>query len=113
MKKLTVFMVIFMLFLTGSLLYIGYYIQGKNKSYAAFENDLIDVARTYVSTNQIDLQVGGSYELTMDQMFKDNLLHTNKVEDDECNGNVTVKRGLNGYEYKPYIKCSKYESIRD
>jgi hypothetical protein len=49
----------------------------------------------------------------MDQMFKDNLLHANKVEDDECNGNVTDKRGVNGYEYKPYIKCSKYESIRD
>lgn len=113
MRKMTIFMVIFMLFLTGSLLYIGLYIQKTNKNYVAYENDLIDIARTYVTNNQIDLQIGGQYELTMDQMFNDNLLHTNKVEEDECSGKVIVKRGIGGYEYKPYIKCSKYESIKD
>ena len=76
-------MVIFMLFLTGSLLYIGLYIQNTNKNYVAFENDLIDIARTYVTNDQIELQIGGSYELTIDQMIKDSLLHTNKVEEDE------------------------------
>ena len=113
MRKMTIFMVIFMVFLTGSLLYIGLYIQNKNKNYMAYENDLIDIAKTYVTTNQIELQVGGSYELTLEQMVNDNLLHTTKVEEDECKGNVTIKKGLGGYEYKPYIKCSKYESIKD
>jgi len=113
MRKMTIFMVIFMLFLTGSLLYIGLYIQNKNKNYTAYENDLIDIARTYVQTEQIELQVGGSYELTIEQMVKDSLLHTTKVDEDECNGNVLIKRSIGGYEYKPYIKCSKYESIKD
>ena len=113
MKKMTVFAVTFLLFLTGALLYIGYNMKNNFKKYIAYENDLIDVAKTYVLTNKIELEVGKSFELTIDQMLNDELLHTRKVEEDECNGNVLIKRTIGGYEYKPYIKCSKYESIRD
>ena len=113
MKKITIFMTIFMLFLTGSLLYIGLSIQNQNKDYVAYENDLIDIAKTYVTTDQLGVNVGGSEELSLEQMMKDSMLHTNKVNEDECTGHVTVKRTLSGYEYKPYIKCSKYESIVD
>ena len=113
MKKLTIFMVVFMLFLTGSLLYIGLSIQNKNKDYIAFENDLIDIAKTYVTTDQIGVNIGGSEKLSLEQMINDLMLHSNKVNEDECSGYVTINRSLSGYEYKPYIKCSKYESIVD
>ena len=113
MKKLTVICVIFVLFLFGSLMYIGLSIQKQNKPYKSFESDLKEIAQTYILTNRVNIAVGGEYELLMSKMIEDNMLSINKVNEDECDGYVLIKRNISGYEYKPQIKCKNYESLKD
>ncbi|MCR4581569.1 MAG: hypothetical protein K5666_03560 [Bacilli bacterium] len=112
MKKLTIMSVIFILFITGCLLYIGYSIKGQNKPYTVYENDLVDIAKAYVMSNKISVDVGRQFELTIDKMLEDKMLISNKVNDDECSGKVIIKKTMKGYEYKAKIKCSKYETLK-
>ena len=111
MRKLTIMCVIFVVFLFGCLLYIGYSIEHHNKPYKSFESDLKEIASTYILSNKLNVEVGQQYELTLDKMIEDNMLTTKKVKEDECDGKVTIKRTLSGYDYRPYIKCSKYETV--
>ena len=113
MKKLTIMMTIFMLFLTGSLLYIGLSIQNSNKPYKALESDLVEIARSYISTDKLAVSVGSSVDLTTKKMREDNMLGEAKVDDDLCDGYVEIKRNIDSYSYKAYIKCDKYETYKD
>ena len=113
MKKLTIISVIFILFLTGCLLYIGLNIKSEIKPYKSYENDLIEAAKTYVLTNKIVLDVGNKYDLTIDKMLEDKMITNNKVNDDECSGKVIIEKSMKGYNYKAQIKCGKYESLKD
>ena len=113
MKKFTVFMVIFIVFLVGCLLYIGKSIEKRDQDYRAFENDLVEIAKSYVAKGDISLTSGQSYELKVEDMVKEKMLVTNKIKEDLCLGYVTIKRSLDTYNYKPYIKCDKYERVTD
>jgi hypothetical protein len=113
MKKLTIMMTIFMLFLTGSLLYIGLSIQNSNKPYKALENDLKEIAQSYISTEKVGVNVGSSIELSTKKMIEDNIIDEVKVEDDTCDGYVEIIHNMDGYSYKTYIKCDKYETYKD
>ena len=110
MKKLTVMCTIFVLFLFGALLYIGYSIKNQNRPYTAFEHDLAEIAEVYISTNKVNVNIGNNTNISIEKMMEDNYLVSNVVNEDTCEGYVTISRGPSGYNYKPYIKCSKYET---
>lgn len=112
MKKLTIMSFIFIIFLVGCLLYIGYSVKSQNKPYKSFESDLIEIAKTYIMTNQLNISVSSEHELTIDKMMEDKMLLSNKVKEDECTGSIIIKRTMSGYDYKPNIKCKNYESIK-
>ena len=112
MKKLTVFMTIFIVFLVGVLLYIGYSIENSNKEYLALENDLVEIAKAYIIKGKLSVVSGSSIQIKTSEMIQDHYLNNNlEVNGDKCDGYVTIKRGIDNYEYIPYIKCDKYESV--
>ena len=113
MKKLTIFMTIFVVFLTGCLLYMGLMTENRIKDYMALENDMIEIAKSYVVTDQVSLVSGESIQIKLDKIIEDKFLENNKVNDDTCDGFVTIKRVVDNYTYKPYIKCNNYETLVD
>ena len=104
-------MFIFISFLVGCLVYIGKAIERKNQNYNTYERELVEYAKIYFAEKKMSLGVGESIEINMNTLIEEELLKTSKVNEDECNGFVTVKRNIDGYSYTPYIKCNKYESV--
>ena len=54
--------------------------------------------------------VGSTYELTTDELMSAEMVSSMEVKGDKCRGHVEVKKTVDSYQYKPYIKCDKYET---
>ena len=61
--------------------------------------------------NERKINAGEKKKITVAELLKSGALSTNKINDDECDGYVTVKNNGVNYDYKAYIKCKKYTSV--
>lgn len=112
MKKNVVLMVIFSILFVGTMLFIGYSIQNRNKDYVNKENELKEIAALYVNLNKVNVLEGKSEDLQLEQIIKDGYLEEIKVNEHECTGYITIKKKYNNYTYIPHIKCGNYESLK-
>lgn len=111
MKKTTIAMVFLAITLCGTLLFIGKRIESVNKDYVTKEKELVEIAKIYVAQGKLDLSE--DYELTTSQMVTDGYIENVNVGEDTCSGYVLIKNKGKDYTYKPYIKCTNYETIID
>lgn len=96
-----------------ALLFIGKSIEKNNADYHALENDMIEIAQTYIDSDKLSVSIGNTIELKSSKMIEENLLSSMNVKDDTCDGYVNISRTYSGYTYKPYIKCNYYETYQD
>ena len=108
MNKQMTAMAILSFILVGALTFIGLNLKNQNKAYTSFESDIKESALAYLKTKEIDLGVGDSMRVSIDELIENNYLESNKVEEDTCDGYIVVTRNNYDYTYKPYIKCSNY-----
>lgn len=97
--------------LFGTLYFIGI---NYSKSYSAYydlEADIAESAHIYLEINDIGIGINESLKITTAKMIEDDTLEELRVDDDTCEGYVVIKRTINDYDYKPYIKCSQYTTI--
>ena len=110
MKKTTIAMGFLVIGLTATLLVIGFRIQNFNKDYINKENEIKEAASIYISQYPLNIMVGSTYELTTDELMSAEMVSSMEVKGDKCRGHVEVKKTADSYQYKPYIKCDKYET---
>ena len=110
MKKTTIAMAFLVIGLVGTLLFIGLRIQNFNKDYINKENDIVEASKIYVTQNNLGIMNGSTYELSTDELLRLDMINSMEVNGDKCSGHVTIKKTTNSYQYKPYIKCDKYET---
>ena len=85
---------------------IGFVYKEKSKVYKELENTLKEKTLNYVEKNA--MYNGSDLKITEDDLIKENIIESLKINDSECQGYVLVKKIREHYEYEPYIKCEKY-----
>lgn len=110
MRKMSVlswFWAFIMLLLFGLLLIYAIYFS-KNHKYIELERKMINL----VKTNDILKEKINSNSTNL-------INHTDlseyiklEVNKDKCYGEVKINKTIFGNQYKPYLKCSKYESFK-
>ena len=64
-----------------ALLFIGKSIEKNNADYRALENDMVEIAQTYVDSNKLTVSIGDMVELKASKMMEDKLLNSMNVKD--------------------------------
>ena len=108
MKKMIAIWLFLALGLFGTLYFIGISFNKAYKDYRALEADLTEAASIYITVNKIKLKFGDSLTIKAKELQDNNLLPNMEIDDDKCQGYVTVKKAYDNYEYDAYIKCKKY-----
>lgn len=111
MKKMIIPWCIIALCLFGSIYFIGIRVNKEYKPYRDYEADLIESATVYLNLTDTKLKSGEKKTIKIEEMLKTNVLSTNKVENDECDGYVSVKNMGSEYQYNAYIKCKDYTTV--
>lgn len=111
MKKMIIVWSLIATCLFGTIYFIGIRVNKEYKIYRDYEADLIESATVYLNLTETKLKSGEKKNITIEEMLKTGVLSTNKVEEDECKGYVTVKNTNNDYQYNAYIKCNSYTSV--
>lgn len=110
MKKMVITWITIVFILTSSLLFIGYNFMKSEEEYKSLESDLIEASRVYVK-NDINLAINEEVKIKTDKLLSKGYINSLEVNEDVCKGYVLVKREINNYKYKAYIKCNNYETI--
>lgn len=97
--------------LFGTILFIGVRVNKEYKPYRDYESDLKESATIYLNLTDTKIKVGDKITIKMEEMLKTDVLSTNKVNDDECDGYVIVKNTGGEYQYNAYIKCQDYTTV--
>lgn len=110
MKKMVVVWTVVVCLLVGLLLFIGYNFIKSEEGYKTLENDLIEASSIYIKKD-INVSVNEEVKIKAKELLDKGYVTSLKVLEDTCNGYVKVKRKINKYEYKVYIKCQNYETL--
>ncbi len=111
MKKMIIAWILIAILLFGTIYFIGIRVNKEYKDYRDYEADLIESATVFLNINERKINAGEKKKITVAELLKSGALSTNKINDDECDGYVTVKNNGVNYDYKAYIKCKKYTSV--
>lgn len=111
MKKMIVLWSIVAACLFFSIYFIGIRVNKEYKPYRDYESDLIESATIYLNLTETKLKSGEKKNIKIEELLKSGSLSTKNVNDDECEGYVTVKNVNSEYQYAAYIKCKNYTSV--
>lgn len=111
MKKMIIAWILIAACLFGTIYFIGIRVNKEYKEYRDYEADIIESATVFLNINDNKLKDVEKRNINIEELLKSNTLSTNKVNDDECTGYVTVKNNGGEYDYKAYIKCKNYISV--
>lgn len=109
MKKMVIAWVLLVGGLVGVLTYIGFSYEKSVSDYKSLEADMVEAADTYIKINNLNT-LGEENLIIKDTELQASNLINMKVDDDECNGYVEIKKNINKTEYKAYISCRDYET---
>ncbi|NLA32374.1 MAG: hypothetical protein GX864_00285 [Mollicutes bacterium] len=110
MRKLTNlawFWGIIMFLLIGFLVIYAVYFM-RNEKYIKLERKLVELVKT---NEELKLKIAdrNSIIITNSDLIKYIDLSVNNKN---CYGEVTINKTIIGYQYKPYLKCDKYETFK-
>lgn len=100
---------IIMIIMVVSLTLIGYLLNKKNGAYYDLESKIESSAKAYLAQYP-EKHPEGILILTAPELIESKFLNNFKIEEERCNGYVTVKKVSISYSYTPYIKCEKYQT---
>ena len=108
MKKVMIIWAIVAVILVGGLTYVGFNIKNNDKPYKELEKALTKEAISLVGEKPSLVMTDN--KITMDTFKANNISVNMGVSDDVCDGYVIVENVRGFYNYKPYIKCQKYQT---
>ncbi len=109
MKKILIIWSLISVLLVGGLTYLGFNLQNKNKNYYKLEERLKTSAEDYYSQYPNELPANKK-AITVPRLIETSFLMEFKNQNEDCKGYVVIKKNLLSHDYKPYIKCSNYET---
>ncbi len=108
MKKLAIVWGLTLIMVFGGLTFFGFKYQ-EIKVYKNLESKMILYTRKYIDNKKdFELKSGEEYKISLKELkaFRPKIDFT--IENDTCDGGVTVKKVLWIYTYKANLKCQKY-----
>ena len=109
MKKVTIVWAFIVLSLFAALTTYGILFTKQNKAYKELEKDLAEAGKKYGEIDFVYDNVGETgINVSFDDLKKEGLIETLEVEEDKCEGYVKIYKSDFVFEYKGFVKCSKY-----
>ncbi|MBE6149281.1 MAG: hypothetical protein E7170_00985 [Firmicutes bacterium] len=86
-------------------------ITGTSYNYSILEDKLESASKKYVEKNNISVNEGSNYTITVSKLQKSGYLTELKDNEIKCTGYTIVEKEKDKLVYKPYIRCgSNYKT---
>lgn len=80
-------------------------------NYAILEDKLKDASKKYIEKNNISINEGNNYTITVNKLQKAGYLKELKDNEIKCTGYTIIEKNKDKLTYKPYIRCgSNYKT---
>lgn len=108
MKRISIVWGLLLVLIVIGLTAVGFLYKSKSSDYKKLESELVNLAEKYVEAKFLYPEGNESLKITLDELKEEGYLQELKKDEDTCDGYVILSHKDFAYDYKGYIKCSKY-----
>ena len=108
MNRISFFWGFFLILVVVLLTMFGFKYKSKTIDYRKLEEELTNVSEKYVESKFLYPDEKQSLKITLEELKNEGFIENLKIDDDICDGYVILSHDGFVYNYKSYIKCSKY-----
>ena len=85
----------------------------KYKEYYTLENNMAEAASIYMSESVLELENDESIKVKIEDLVKNDYIDSKDTKHDKCEGYVLVTKKDGKYNYKTYLTCEYYKTLKN